>query len=336
MAALLELDALSVDLSIEGRSRRVVDRVSFAIEAGETVGLVGESGAGKSITGRAIARLLPGGAQVSGQISFAGNSVLDLDARGLRRYRATDLGLVFQDPRAAINPVHRIGDFLTEALTANASASRQDAVAEVNDLLRRVGIRDPERRLGQYPHELSGGLLQRVMIASVLAAKPRLVIADEATTALDSTTQAEVLAILSRLQAETGVAMLFITHDLELAAAICARTIVMYAGAVVEEQASASLNSDPLHPYSAALVTSRPGLEAAAGALPVIKGRPLPAWAAPPACPFADRCSFTQTRCEQIRPALEPLDGGRVACLRADELRHNVWPRPEREVTIDG
>jgi oligopeptide/dipeptide ABC transporter ATP-binding protein len=206
--------------------------------------------------------------------------------------------------------------------TSGAEARRRAAAA-----LAEVGIDDPERRLRQYPHELSGGMLQRVLIAAALLTEPRLLLADEPTTALDVTTQSEVMAILDELRRDRGLALLFITHDLELAGAVCDRTAVMYAGEVVEERASSLLHADPLHPYTGALVAARPDVTATVPRLAAIPGRPLSAFEAPPdACAFAPRCSFAHDGCLRAHPALGALAGDRVRCLRAGELRGRVLP----------
>lgn len=233
--------------------------------------------------------------------------------------------MVFQDPRAHVNPVRKIGDFMTEVLRTNFDVKKADAGRRAVEMLARVGIPDGERRLGQYPHELSGGLLQRVMIASALLTEPRLLLADEPTTALDVTTQAEIMAILDDLRQGLGLAVLFITHDLDLAAAVCDRTAVMYAGQIVEMQASSNLHTDPLHPYTAALSSARPDVARASHRLQAIPGRPLSASEAPPsACAFAPRCSFVQEECETTLPQLVALGGGISRCLRADELRGHM------------
>lgn len=331
MTALLEIEGLGIRLPIDGNERAVVRDLSMSVAEGEAVALVGESGGGKTLTGRAIARLLPPGAKTDGVIRVAGKQVLALNRRELRSYRTHDLGLIFQDPRSAINPVRRVGDFLVEALVASRDVGRAEARREVGRLLNDVGIADHERRLNQFPHELSGGLLQRVMIASVLAMRPRLIIADEPTTALDVTTQSEVMAILKEMQERLGMAMVLITHDLELAAAVCERTAVMYAGKLVEVQPSATLHQDPLHPYTAALVTSRPSVATVNKAMPVIVGRPLSAYEAPIGCPFATRCSHARPQCWTFDPPLEPFAEGRVACIRAEELRGAVGPLPVPE-----
>ncbi|HET6505864.1 MAG TPA: ABC transporter ATP-binding protein [Baekduia sp.] len=320
MSALLEVEHLAARLPVEGELRTVLHDVSLSIAAGEAVGLVGESGSGKSMTARAVARLLPSGAQADGAIRFDGKDVAALKGGGLRDYRG-EVAMVFQDPRAHVNPVRTIGDFMVEALRAlrgvDRGTARKRAVAALAD----VGIPEGERRLGQYPHELSGGLLQRVMIATMLLTEPRLVLADEPTTALDVTTQAEVMAILDELRRERGMALLFITHDLELAGAVCDRTSVMYAGSIVETRESAKLHDDPLHPYTASLATARPTIDASVRRLAAIPGRPVSAFEAPEGCAFAPRCAYAQDRCRATRPPIEALDGGLVRCARAEELR---------------
>jgi oligopeptide/dipeptide ABC transporter ATP-binding protein len=243
-----------------------------------------------------------------------------LSGADLKRFRG-EVAMIFQDPRAHTNPVRRIGDFMTEALRTNTGVGAQEASSRAVALLKSVGIEDGERRLRQYPHELSGGLLQRVMIATALLTQPRLLLADEPTTALDVTTQAEVLAILDDLRSKLHLAMLFITHNLELAAAICDRTVVMYAGQVVEVRESNRLHDQPLHPYTAALAAARPSIDATAHRLTAIPGRPLSAFEAPPdACAFTARCPHAADVCRARRPALVELDGGLTRCARASEL----------------
>jgi oligopeptide/dipeptide ABC transporter ATP-binding protein len=230
--------------------------------------------------------------------------------------------MVFQDPRAHVNPVRRIGDFMTEALRTNLGLPAAEARHLAITMLGQVGIEDADLRLRQYPHELSGGMLQRVMIAAALLTGPRLLLADEPTTALDVTTQSEIVAILDDLRRDYGLAMLFITHDLELAAAICDRTAVMYAGQIVEVRSSARLHSDPLHPYTAALTAARPDIAVTAGRLRAIPGRPLSAFEAPTGeCAFAPRCSHVQEACRSTLPPLIELADGYSRCLRARELR---------------
>jgi oligopeptide/dipeptide ABC transporter ATP-binding protein len=319
--ALLSVDGLTVLLPVEGEQRAVLRDVSLQIRPGEAVGLVGESGSGKSMTARAIDRLLPRGAQVEGTIRFGGADVGALAGSQLRAYR-NRVAMIFQDPRAHVNPVRRIGDFMTEALRTNLGVSAADAGRRAADMLGQVGIDDGKRRLRQYPHELSGGMLQRVMIAAALLTEPALLLADEPTTALDVTTQAEVMAILDELRRQHDLAMLFITHDLELAAAICDRTVVMYAGQVVEVRSSELLHSDPLHPYTAALAAARPEIAQKSSRLRAIPGRPLSAFEAPPGeCAFAPRCPHAQPECLAAVPELTELDGGLSRCARVGELR---------------
>ncbi|MYT73477.1 MULTISPECIES: ABC transporter ATP-binding protein [unclassified Streptomyces] len=304
--------------------RVIVDGVDLVLRRGEAVGLVGESGSGKSMTARAVIGLTPPGARTHGHIVFDGRRVDTLSRRELRALRARRIAMVFQDPRAHVNPVHSIGDFLTEALVTERGVPRREAERRVIGLLADVGIPDGARRLRQYPHELSGGLLQRVMIASVLAAEPDLVLADEPTTALDVTAQSDVMAILDEARRERGTALLLITHDLELAAATCDRLAVMYAGRTVETQAAHALTERPRHPYSAGLLRSRPGLDERVHRLPVIPGRPVAAFEARQAgagCSFAPRCPHAAPACEQQQPQYRELtDGARVACLRAEEV----------------
>jgi oligopeptide/dipeptide ABC transporter ATP-binding protein len=322
--SLLEVEDLVVDLPVEGAMRRVLHEVSLSIGPGEAVGLVGESGSGKSMTARAIDRLLPPGAAVGGSIRFDRKSVMALTGAALRRFRG-EVAMIFQDPRAHINPVRRIGDFMTEALRSVQNVPDAEAERRAVGLLESVGIQDGRRRLRQYPHELSGGLLQRVMIATALLTQPRLLLADEPTTAVDVTTQAEVMAILDDLRREFRLAMLFITHNLELAAAVCDRTAVMYAGQIVEVRASSRLHDDPLHPYTAALAAARPDIAVTANRLVAIPGRPLSAFEAPPdACAFAARCPHVRDQCLERRPALIELDGGFTRCVRAEELRGHM------------
>ncbi|MGH9020510.1 MAG: ABC transporter ATP-binding protein [Acidimicrobiales bacterium] len=319
----LDVDHLAVDLPVEGQPRRVIHDVTLSIAEGEAVGLVGESGAGKSMASRAVIRLLPHGATVLGDVSFEGRSVLAMDRTQLRAFRAHDVAMVFQDPRAHINPVRTVGDFLVEALVERGDA-RGDAVDVVSGLLRVVGIDDPARRMRQYPHELSGGLLQRVMIAAALAVSPKLLLADEPTTALDVTTQSDVMVNLDTQRRERGLAMLFVTHDLELAAAVCDRIAVLYAGFLVEDVAAADLHRAARHPYTAGLLASRPSPTTRERRLVAIPGRPLSAYEVGPGCAFATRCAFAVERCHTERPELRDLDGGRVACHRAEELRRRL------------
>ena len=318
---LLELERVRVELLLKRGPLAVVEDVSLAIGTGEAVGLVGESGSGKSMTARAVMRLLPGRSRVGGEIRFDGASVATMSKSALRSYRGGDVAMIYQDLRVTINPLRTIGDFLCEAPRARG-ISRRDAAARASQLLREVGIADGERRLLQYPHQLSGGLLQRVMIAAALMEAPRLILADEPTTALDVTTQEEVMAILDEQRRERGMALMLITHDLDLASAVTDRIVVMYAGVVVEVAPSRALHEIASHPYTVGLLAARPGSRRRR--LSVIPGRPAAAYEAGPGCAFAARCPWAQERCRETRPELRPLDNHLVACHRAEELRGRI------------
>lgn len=318
--SLLIIEDLRVSLPVSGQPRAVLLGIDLEIEAGEAVAIVGESGSGKSMTARSVARILPSGASVSGSINIDGREVLDLNGTSLRSYQAHDIAMIFQDPRMHLNPVRTIGDFLTEGLSNSLGMKRRAVEKRAIQHLDDVGITDGERRLRQYPHQLSGGLLQRVMIASALAGEPRLLLADEPTTALDVSTQSEVVAILDDLRRERDMAMVFISHDLELAAAICDQIAVMYAGEIVEVQHSADLLRRPLHPYSAGLLAARPNIHRAQRRLTAIPGQPRAAFEALEGCTFCDRCSFSIDKCETTHPELSDQRNGAVRCLRSTEL----------------
>ncbi|MGW9021582.1 ABC transporter ATP-binding protein [Leucobacter chromiiresistens] len=271
-APLLEVRDLRASLVTKYRRLDLLNGVSFTLDRGEALGLVGESGSGKSLTTRAITRMLARGFRTTGEVRFDGDSVLDMKRERLRQYRARDVGMIFQDPRAHVNPVHTVGDFLTEALVRDRGVPLDEAKRRAVQLLDEVGVRHAERRLAQYPHELSGGLLQRVMIASVLLAEPQLILADEPTTALDVTAQSDVMAILDEQRRARGLSLLFITHDLELANACCDRLAVMYAGEIVEQ--GAEVYASPQHPYTIELLGARPSIEQRLDRLPVLEYTP--------------------------------------------------------------
>jgi oligopeptide/dipeptide ABC transporter ATP-binding protein len=294
--------------------------VDLAIAAGECVGLVGESGSGKSMTARSAIGLLPRGAEVGGSVKVDGTEVVGIGERDLRALRARRVAMIFQDPRAHIDPVRTVGDHLTEGVRLLDGLGRRAAVARAEELLTAVRLEEPARLMGAFPHELSGGMLQRVMIAGALVGGPDLLLADEPTTALDVTTQAEVTAILSDLRVERRLGVLFISHDLELAAAICDRIAVMYAGEVVEDSPAAELYRAPLHPYTAGLLESRPKLVEDPGPLAVIPGAPISAYEAGEGCPFAPRCGLADEACA-MHPEPRRVGAGVVRCHHSEELR---------------
>ncbi|MGW5642127.1 ABC transporter ATP-binding protein [Saccharopolyspora sp. NPDC003752] len=324
--ALLEVRDLSVVFARKGEPpMTAVDGISFDVEPGRTVGLVGESGCGKSVTSLAIMGLLPStGAEVSGSIEFDGTDLLQLSRRELDQRRGSDLSMVFQDPLTSLNPVVPIGLQVSEVIEQHRGLPRKEAMPEAEDLLRRVGIPDPRRRLKEYPHQLSGGMRQRALIAMALACKPRLLIADEPTTALDVTIQAQILSLLAELVAETDTALIMITHDLGVVAGLCDEVNVLYAGRVVERAARHELFARPRHPYTAGLLASIPRLDSPRGQrLSPIKGSisdNIP-WDA--GCAFCPRCPNAQDVCEQQTPDVSIDVGARL--LRC----HN----PVRETT---
>ena len=315
---LLEIRSLSASAS-GGRIPLLLD-VGFTIDRGKIVGLVGESGSGKSLTARCITRSIPEGIKTAGEVLLDGQDLARMPPDALRRARARSLGVIFQDARLAVDPLWTIEDHLTEGMRVHGSMGRSESRRRAIDLLKRVGIHDGERRLTQYPGQLSGGMLQRVVIAGALASDPALIIADEPTTALDVTTQAEIVAIFAALRRDRGLAMLFITHDLGLAASLCDRILVMYAGRIVESQARGALFSDPRHPYTRALVAARPTLARPRKRLPAIPGAPASAAAAPGGCPFHPRCAYTAAPCRIEVPRLAPAGSGLSACLRSAEI----------------
>jgi len=305
-AALLEIEGLAVEFATDRGPLRAVDGVSLAVPAGRTLGLVGESGSGKSVTAMSVIGLLGPNARVSGSVRFAGGDVLGLPAEELRKLRGGRIGMVFQDPGAALDPFHRIGDSLREAILAHKTLSASDLDARVMALLRDVGIPAPEERRRAYPHQLSGGMRQRVMIALALACDPQLLIADEPTTALDVTVQAQVIDLLKRLQAQRGMSILLITHDLGLVADSCDHVAVMYAGNVVEHGPTAAVLASPRHPYTAGLLASTPRGDAG-GKLREIPGIVPDVRALPPGCRFQDRCPYVQPACKTAEPPLTSL-----------------------------
>ena len=311
---LLEIDALSISFRTDSGQVSVVEDVSFAVGTGEIVGLVGESGCGKTVTAMAIMGLNPSPPSRvdSGRILFEGRDLLAL-GRAVRDIRGNRIGMIFQEPMTSLNPSYKVGFQIAEVLRIHRGMSRAAARAEVLELLRLVGIGAPERRAGQYPHELSGGLRQRVVIAMAIACGPALLIADEPTTALDVTVQAQILELIRRLQREIGMSVLLITHDLGIVAETCERVLVMYAGRIVERASVGTLYRNARHPYTKGLLSSSPRLGHKRPMLATIPGIVPPPGQRGPGCYFASRCPRALDRCHAEIPPLEPVVPGHDA-----------------------
>ncbi|NTE68235.1 ABC transporter ATP-binding protein [Agrobacterium tumefaciens] len=295
--------------------------VSLRIGAGEIVGLVGESGSGKSVTARSALGLKPAGSQTVGKVLFEGRDICTMPEPELNAVRRHGAAIIFQNPRSALDPVRTIGHFLTETLIRHDGVSRREAASRAIAAMADVGISHPERRMNQYPHELSGGMLQRVAICAAVLSGARLLLADEATTALDVTTQAEVVGLLQRLRDQRGIGALFITHDLELAKATCSRIYVMYAGRIMEELATRNFDEDAAHPYTRALLAARPSLERRVARLAAIPGFPPTASGVSNRCAFASRCSCSIPECVAGEPGLQQVTHDHwVRCVRARDF----------------
>jgi oligopeptide/dipeptide ABC transporter ATP-binding protein len=309
---LLSIEDLTTVFDVPGRPVVAADRVSFHIRKGETLGLVGESGSGKAVTAFSILRLVdPPGRIRGGRIVFQGRDLLTLPDEEMRKVRGAGIGLIFQEPMAALNPVMRIGNQIGEALRVHDLATRREARRRAIDLLRAVRITDPERRVDDYPHQLSGGMRQRVMIAVALACRPPLVIADEPTTALDVTVQAQILELLRDMKRQFDLSLLLITHDLGVIAETADRVAVMYAGRIVEEGPVRAIFHNPLHPYTQGLLASIPG-EATGRRLRAIDGVVPNLAALPPGCTFAPRCPHRMDVCSTAVPALVEIEPGHL------------------------
>ena len=305
---------------------RAVDDVSFNVRRGETLAIVGESGCGKSVTALSIMRLVPDppGRVVGGSVMLEGTDLLGLDEAEMRKVRGNRISMIFQEPMTSLNPVMRIGDQITEAVRLHRPISAKEAWKQAVDMLRLVRIPEPERRAQEYPHQLSGGMRQRAMIAMALACRPALLIADEPTTALDVTIQAQILALIVDLQTRLGTGLILITHDLGVVAQTAQRVIVMYAGRKVEEATVEALFENPRHPYTRGLMASMPaviGLDANNDArLTEIPGMVPSLTNLPAGCAFAPRCRLAVERCRAEYPPLQDFDGHLAACWRAGEL----------------
>jgi len=318
MTALPVLRISDLSVAFKGGAIQAVDGVDLRLEAGETLAVVGESGSGKSVTALAVLRLFgrEDGAVAKGRILWQGEDLLPMPEALLRQRRGRDIAIIFQDPGASLNPLFTIGAQIVEVLRRHTGMARGPAQARAVELLREVGIADPERRVASFPHQLSGGMRQRVMIAIALACNPKLLIADEPTTALDVTIQAQILKLLAALQRRTGMALLFITHDLELVADIADRIAVMYAGQVVESGPAAEVLARPLHPYTRALLECRPhrGEDGTVRFAP-IPGAP-PRGRFPAGCRFAARCHLAEEPCTAAPIALESIEARETRCRR--------------------
>jgi peptide/nickel transport system ATP-binding protein len=315
---LLKVEDLSVTFTRRGSAPvHAVDEVSFEIRAGEHVGLVGESGSGKSVTSLAIMGLLPaGGVEVAGSVDFDGRELIGLDIAAMRNLRGQELAMVFQDPMSSLNPVVTVGRQITEVLKRHRNLDKADAQTEAVNLLTKVGIPDPARRSGDYPHQLSGGMRQRILIAIALACQPRLLIADEPTTALDVTIQAQILELLKELVSGSQTALLMITHDLGVVAGLCDRVHVMYSGRIVESAERRTLFATPRHPYTGGLMASIPRLDLPRGTpLTPIPGSPTDTLPWSQGCAFAPRCPNCEVDCRMQTPALVPADNRALRCF---------------------
>ena len=323
---LLDVRDLSIEIDTRNGPATVVAGIDLHVDKGETLGIVGESGCGKSLTMLSLLRLLPNKIRVTGgRAEFQGRDLLKLSRRDLRHVRGGRIGFVFQDPMTSLNPVMKIGAQLSEPLIYHRDMSRADAWKRSGELLRLVGIPGAEQRLHAYPHELSGGMRQRVMIAAGLACEPELLIADEQTTALDVTIQAQIVDLVKELRKRLGMSVVWITHDLALIAGLADRICVLYAGTVVEDAPVDQLFAAPGHPYTRGLLASIPRVSGSTMArLSSIGGTPPEPGRRPPGCPFAPRCQLVQEVCRQTVPALQPMQGGssahRVACHFAGRL----------------
>ena len=318
-APVLDVRDLAVSFALRGGPVAAVDGVSFSIAAGRTLGLVGESGCGKTATALAVMRLIdPPGRVTRGRVSLLGDALDGLSESAMRRVRGRRMAMVFQEPMTALNPVQRIGDQIAEAQIVHGVAGRRAAREAAAALLDRVGIPDAARRARDYPHRLSGGMRQRATVAMALAGDPALLIADEPTTALDVTVQAQILELLADLGRDRGMAMLFISHDLGAVSEIADDIAVMYAGRIVERGPARAVLESPRHPYTSGLLATLPRLGRNPARLPAIPGNVPDLAALPPGCAFVDRCSRAVPECRRAAPPLEALEGGRaVACPRA-------------------
>lgn len=321
---LLEVNELKVHFYTERGRITAVDGISFHVHAGEIVGVVGESGCGKSVTSQAILRLLDekDTVEYDGNILFEGTDLLQLPEAGMQKIRGNEISMIFQDPLSSLNPVFSIGSQIAESLMLHQQISKKAAFEKAVELLRMTGIPAPEKRVHEYPHELSGGMRQRAMIAMTLACQPKLLIADEPTTALDVTIQAQILDLMLELNREQGMGMIFITHDLGVVAELCSRVVVMYLGQIVEEADVETLFAQPRHPYTKGLMKSIPQMDSdRSQKLHVIEGMVPTLDNIPTGCRFAPRCPYADYVCHERPPAYEEHAAGhKVRCWHAEKI----------------
>ena len=323
---LLDVSGLSVEFRTREGVARAVSNVSFTLDEGETLAILGESGCGKSVTAQAIMGILdtPPGFVTAGSVVFRGTDLLKLPEDERRKYRGDRISMIFQDALSALNPVYTVGRQLGEMFTTHRGLSRSDAKAKAIELMDEVRIPAAKERVNDYPHQFSGGMRQRIMIAMALSLDPDIVIADEPTTALDVTVQAQIMELLAEQQAERNMGLILITHDLGVVADVADKITVMYAGQVAEQSPIADLYADPLHPYTRGLLNSIPRIDHKGEVLYAIKGLPPNLTKIPPGCSFAPRCEFAQDRCRSGEPpVLRTIEGERrAACHFTEELRH--------------
>ena len=308
MSAILEVKNLKTKFKTDMGTVAVVDGVDFSIKPGETLGVVGESGCGKSVTSLSVMRLLPSNASNEGSITFQGKELISLPEKQMQQVRGNDIAMIFQEPMTSLNPLHTVGKQIEEAVILHMNISKREAKERAVKMLKAVGMPRAEEIYGEHPHQLSGGMRQRVMIAMAMACDPKLIIADEPTTALDVTIQAQILDLMRDLKEKTGTSIMLITHDLGVVAEMCDRVIVMYAGQVVEETDVETLFENPKHPYTIGLIDSIPSYEVETEYLNTIPGSvPLP-YEMPKGCRFAPRCSFAKEICHQQAPKLKEIE----------------------------